>query len=347
MSEITLRNVSKRYGNQPVLVDLDLTIADTTITAILGPSGSGKTTLLRLIAGFERTDGGTITIADETVDGDRMFVAPQHRHVGYVPQDAGLFPHLNVRRNIAFGAGRRRADHIDTLIEIVGLAGLERRFPHQLSGGQRQRVALARALAVEPRVVLLDEPFGSLDAALRESLRSEVAHILHNLNATAVLVTHDQNEALSFADHVAVLRGGQIAASATPRALYRMPPDPATARFVGDSNVLDGEVVGTEIRTPLGNLPAPVGAEQGQCSVLVRPEQISLTADAGSVDDGSLAAQRGVVTSINYYGHDARVVIRLDAADITVRVPGDRDLEKGQHVLCAVIGPVLTWPRHR
>ena len=207
----------------------------------MGSSGSGKTTLLRIVAGFERLDGGEVQLGPEVVDdGRRVFVPSEHRRIGYVPQEGALFPHLSVGRNVAFGLrrGPQRRDRVKELLDMVGLSGLHRRYPHQLSGGQQQRVALARALATDPEIVLLDEPFSSLDASLRASVRSEVHDVLRQAGATSILVTHDQDEALSMADHVAVLRHGVIAQLDSPAGIYQRPLDPALARFLGESNVL-------------------------------------------------------------------------------------------------------------
>jgi iron(III) transport system ATP-binding protein len=214
MSAIELRGVAKSFGATPVLTDVELTVPDASITAVLGVSGSGKTTLLRLIAGFEQLDAGTIAIGGHVLDDGRRSVNPQHRGIGYVPQDGALFPHMTAIGNVSFGLARRERSTAEELLELVGLTGLERRYPHQLSGGQQQRVALARALAIRPTVMLLDEPFSSLDAPLRVGLRRDVAKILADAATTTVLVTHDQQEARALADRIAVLEDGRILARA-------------------------------------------------------------------------------------------------------------------------------------
>ena len=226
MRQVAVTGLHKAFGAHPVLTGVDLEVPAGSLTAILGPSGSGKTTLLRLMAGFERLDVGTIVIGDVLVDSPGGYVAPERRRIGYVPQEGNLFPHLTVAGNVGFGltARERRGGKgvkVDAMLEKVGLAGFGRRYPHQLSGGQQQRVALARALAIEPAVVLLDEPFASLDASLRVGLRADVQEIFRRAGTTAVLVTHDQDEALSTADRVAVLRDGKIAQCAPPEDLYR------------------------------------------------------------------------------------------------------------------------------
>ncbi len=255
------------------------------LTAILGPSGSGKTTLLRVVAGFERADRGTVTLGGVVVDDGRHLVPPDRRRIGYVPQEGALFPHLTVARNVTFGMdrGARRSGAADELLAMVGMAGLGRRYPHQLSGGQQQRVALARALAVRPRLVLLDEPFSSLDASLRASVRADVRDVLRRAGTTAVLVTHDQDEALSWADHVAIIRDGRIGQFDTPHDVYGRPVDPDLARFLGDANLLAGVADGRSVRTVMGVLPiadgAPAPAPGAAMVVLVRPEQVELIAE--------------------------------------------------------------------
>src|SRR5580700_11123776 len=213
MRQLAVSGLHKAFGPHPVLTGVELTVPAGSFTAILGPSGSGKTTLLRLLAGFERADAGTIAIGDRVVDGPgSTHVPPERRQIGYVPQEGALFPHLTVAANVGFGlpARQRRGARTEELLEAVGLAGMGSRYPHQLSGGQQQRVALARALAIRPGIVLLDEPFSSLDAGLRSSVRQDVARVLAEARTTAVLVTHDQDEALSMASRVAVLRDGQF-----------------------------------------------------------------------------------------------------------------------------------------
>src|ERR1700691_372873 len=211
MRQVAVTGLHKAFGTHPVLTGVDLEVPAGSLTAILGPSGSGKTTLLRLMAGFDRADAGTIKIGDVLVDSPGVHLPPARRRIGYVPQEGSLFPHLTVEANVGFGlaARERRGGKVASMLEAVGLGGLGKRYPHQLSGGQQQRVALARALAIEPALVLLDEPFSSLDAGLRSSVRSDVQDVLRAGGVTAVLVTHDQDKALSVADQVAVIRDGR------------------------------------------------------------------------------------------------------------------------------------------
>jgi iron(III) transport system ATP-binding protein len=347
MRDLSISGVTKSFGVQQVLRGVDLTVPHGSFTAILGASGSGKTTLLRIVAGFERPDEGQITLGDELVDDARhRFVPSEHRRIGYVPQEGALFPHLNVGRNIAFGLARgpaRKARVID-LIELVGLSGLGRRYPHQLSGGQQQRVALARALAIEPEVVLLDEPFSSLDAALRSSVRADVLRVLRQAGTTSILVTHDQDEALSMADQVAVLRQGAIAQLDTPVGLYGNPCDPELAMFLGESNVLEGQVRGRAVATELGRLELADWngpSWDGRAQVMVRPEQIV-------VGETAAGALEGIVVSYQYFGHDAVVRVRpgLEGLpELVVRVTGSSSpLEPGHRVGLSVVGPVVAWP---
>jgi iron(III) transport system ATP-binding protein len=234
MNALEIEGIRVSYGATQVLIDVSLEVPKESITVVLGTSGSGKTTLLRAIAGFERPQAGRIVLAGQVIDAQGAHVAAERRRLGYVPQEGALFPHLNVARNVAFGLPRRerRSTRVDELLSLVGLADLRRRYPHELSGGQQQRVALARALAIDPPVILLDEPFSSLDAALRTKMRAEVVDVLRAAGTAAVMVTHDQQEALSMADQVAVLRHGRIAQVGPPRELYTRPVDPAMAQFL-------------------------------------------------------------------------------------------------------------------
>ena len=353
MKELDVRGVAKSFGGQTVLRRIDLTVPAGTFTAVLGFSGSGKTTLLRLIAGFERPDNGEIRLGDRVVDdAGARFVPCEKRRIGYVPQEGALFPHLNVGRNVAFGLTERdkgtRRRRVAELLELVGLSGLGRRYPHQLSGGQQQRVALARALAADPQIVLLDEPFGSLDASLRASVRADVHVVLRHQGITSVLVTHDQDEALSMADQVAVLRDGVIAQADAPASLYGNPVDAHLAGFLGESNLVQATVTSTGVATAFGTLPvagwasrrpewATIGA---RAWVMVRPEQLALEAD------GPRAALRGVVSSYHYFGHDAVVGVRPDVGglpDLVVRVTGGAPVGIGTAVGLDVVGPVVAW----
>lgn len=341
MSRIDLSRVTKRLGANPVLTGVDLEIPDGSTTAILGPSGSGKTTLLRLVAGFERIDTGRITIAGRLVDDGTHGVRAQHRRVGYVPQEGALFPHLTVSANIGFGLPRHdRAHRADQLLELVGLHGLGTRMPHQLSGGQQQRVALARALAVRPSVVLLDEPFGSLDASLRAALRRDVAQVLAETSATTILVTHDQQEALELADQVALLRDGTVVACSDPHTLYHAPPDQASAAFIGDANILPAVLRLGTVHCALGEVPVTGTPrtdrpQDGSHRLLIRPEQLLLKTTA------TPATTAATVLHHQFHGHDALVTLALhtdEPTTVLARVPTKPELRPGQSVWIHVHG---------
>jgi iron(III) transport system ATP-binding protein len=346
VTSLVVSDLVKGFGPKRVLTGVNLQVEAATLTAILGPSGSGKTTLLRVICGFERAESGSVTLDGEVVDDATSFVPPERRRIGYVPQEGNLFPHLTVAGNIRFGL-RRGGDtrrRVGELLDMIGLADRARSYPHQLSGGQQQRVALARALAVQPRLVLLDEPFASLDASLRASVRTDVLHILRDAGATALLVTHDQDEALSMSDSVAVIRNGVIAQFDTPRAVYARPLDPDLARFVGDVNLLAGEFDGDAVRTPLGRLPlrdSPTAQRGSRATVMVRPEQLLLA--AGDAD----ASGACEVVDQEFYGHDAIVRLRPLRDDrqstFVVRIRGGMEWPRGTVASVSVDGAVVAW----
>jgi iron(III) transport system ATP-binding protein len=270
------------YGGQAVVDGLSLHVNRGGLGCLLGPSGCGKTTTLRAIAGFEPLSAGSIDIDGTLMSSPSRTVAPERRRVGMVFQDLALFPHLSVEGNIGFGLRRMqprdRASRIDEMLDVVGLQGLGRRYVHQLSGGQQQRVALARALAPQPAVVLLDEPFSSLDADLRERLAREVRQILRERSITALLVTHDRNEAFTLADHVGVMRDGRLLQWDTAYNLYHEPSDRFVANFIGQGVFLRGTLVSPEtVDTELGLLRGDraYGLGQGRpVDVLLRPDDI-------------------------------------------------------------------------
>ena len=243
MSAIRAIGVHKAFAECRAVDGVNLDIETGEIMALLGPSGCGKTTMLRLLAGFERPDQGCIQLDGEIIAGGRTFLPPEKRRLGMVFQDYALFPHLSVRGNVAYALGRRGdRSRVDEVLELVGLGELAERAPHELSGGQQQRVALARALAGTPSAVLLDEPFSGLDAALRARVRGEVREILRRAGVTALFVTHDQEEALSLADRVAVMCDGRIAQVGTPEEVYGRPESRWVAEFLGEADVLPGTV---------------------------------------------------------------------------------------------------------
>ncbi len=285
---VEMRALVKRYSrNDHLAVDhLDLDVSSGEILCLLGPSGCGKTTLLRLIAGFEMPDAGRVRIAGKPVADAGTWVEPEKRRIGFVFQDYALFPHLTVRQNVAFGLRNvpkaTRLQQADEVLDLVGLTIFAGRYPHQLSGGQQQRVALARALAPAPAVILLDEPFSNLDAALRGSTRHEVRQILKRTGTTAILVTHDQEEAMTFADRIAVMRSGRLEQVGTPERVYARPQTAFVASFLGRTNLLRAEGQGSVARTPLGDL-ALARPAHGQVLLSVRPEALGFSRNGRGV----------------------------------------------------------------
>lgn len=315
MSALEISGVAKRFGDTEVLDDVDLYVPDGSLAALLGPSGCGKTTLLRLIAGFERLDAGRISVGGRLLaQGGGTHLRPERRGVGIVPQEGALFPHLSVAGNVAFGLrGRGRRSRVEEVLALVGLAGYGGRMPHELSGGQQQRVALARALAPEPALILLDEPFNALDPALRVGLREEVRHVLRQAGVTGLLVTHDQEEALSSADLVALMRGGRIVQSGSPREVYEYPGDAGLAAYLGETVVLPGELRAGQVHCALGRL-TPHGAQvrgEGRGQVALRPERIIF----GTEEAGAEAR----VAEVTFAGHDTVVRLALDGGTAEVR----------------------------
>jgi iron(III) transport system ATP-binding protein len=321
------------FGDRRAIGGVDLTLERDEILAVVGPSGSGKTTLLRLIAGFERPDAGTVRIAGRTVAAPDTWVEPDARRIGMVFQQGALFPHLSVGGNVGFGAARpgRAAE----CLELVGLADRAGDFPHELSGGERQRVALARALAADPEVVLLDEPFSALDAGLRERLREEVAAILRAAGTSALLVTHDQSEALSLADTVAVLRAGRVEQVGTPEEVYERPRTQWVAAFLGDADVVPGTARGGVADCELGRFA--VAAELvGSVDLVIRPESVAIGHRSPREDDAS-----AVVVGRSFYGHDQLVELELPSGRrLRSRRLGFPAWHAGDHVRVWVDGPV-------
>lgn len=332
----------KSFGSQTVLHGIDLSVTAGTITAVVGASGCGKTTLLRLVAGFENPDGGTISIAGRQVAAAGKCTPAHRRDVGYVAQDGALFPHLTVGQNIAYGmSGRRNAkQRIAELLQTVSLdESYAARRPHELSGGQQQRVALARALARQPALMLLDEPFSALDTGLRASTRKAVAALLSDAGVTTLIVTHDQEEALSIADQVAVMRDGWFTKVGTPQEVYREPNDRFTAEFLGDCVLLPCTVAGGVATSALGRLPVRGYVPDGGGTLMLRPEQLEATA----VSDDDLGDGMATVLASEFRGHDVLLTVDLggDAAPITVRqhsvAPPTVDAKVRVHVTGAAV----------
>ncbi|SAK97142.1 ABC transporter, ATPase subunit [Caballeronia hypogeia] len=344
MSELRVQGLRKAFDEHPVLHGVDLTVPRGALFALLGPSGSGKTTLLRLLCGFERADAGTIDIDGRRVEGPGAFLPSELRRIGYVPQEGALFPHLSVAENIVFGLPRsqRKSQYrVAELLELVGLPlDYARRAPQQLSGGQQQRVALARALAPSPGMILLDEPFSSLDAALRIETRKAVARALADTGTTAILVTHDQAEALSLGDQVAVLLRGTLVQTGSARDIYLRPATRELAEFVGDAVLLSGFASGGFVNCALGRLRLMGPVENGAVDVMIRPEQIRLVP---ALPPGSSDAH---VTDVVFNGRDALVTLRLthaQACNVIAYVPGHCAPRIDENVGLSIEGGVIAY----
>ena len=330
---IAARDVHVSFPDVDALLGFTLDVPAAALVAIVGPSGCGKTTALRSIAGFQPIDAGTITIRNRLVEGDGVSVPPESRKVGMVFQEFALFPHISVGENVGYGVrGADRVHRVAEVMSLVGLDGYEDRFPHELSGGEQQRVALARALAPEPDVVLLDEPFSNLDAPQRERMRRELRQIIRTTGITAVFVTHDQAEALAIADHLAVMRDGEVVQAGTPDQVYANPANPWVARFLGDAVIVDGVSTGGFIQTHLGRIAT--GQPDGTpVQVMVRPEWVLPT----PADEGA-----GRITDREFYGHDQRVEISLpDGPPIEALVPGRLEMRVGDAVDIEVVDAIV------
>ncbi|HEU4739517.1 MAG TPA: ABC transporter ATP-binding protein [Solirubrobacterales bacterium] len=333
---LRLRGLRKSFGDVVAVDDLDLDVPEGSTCALLGPSGCGKTTTLRLIAGLERLDAGSIEIGGEEVAGAGRTVPAERRRIGMVFQDYALFPHMDVAANVGYALGRRPdGEKVESALETVGLGGLGKRNPHQLSGGQQQRVALARALVAEPRALLLDEPFSNLDAGLRARVREEVREILAAQKLTSVFVTHDQEEALSVADVVAVVNEGRVEQVGTPEDVYSRPTTRWVASFLGEIEVLPGKASNGTIECELGNLPNREGL-RGEVDVLVRPESLAI----GTIEPPDRRSQKATVLSRSFFGHDQLVELELPSGSVVkARRLGFPAWHPGDNVRIWIEGP--------
>lgn len=320
---ISLNNVSKRFEQQTVVNDLSLQVEQGELFVLLGSSGSGKSTLLRMIAGLTSIDQGTVWLDERDVTN----LPTQQRGVGFVFQNYSLFRHMTVAQNIAFGLEirkmprQKREARVRELLELIGLSDYGNRSPSQLSGGQQQRVALARALAPEPEVLLLDEPFGALDVKIRSQLRQNLRQIQQRLGITAILVTHDQDEAFELADRIGIIEQGKLLEVGNPEELYRRPQNHFTATFLGSANLLRGARNGTQVHVGERHLPAPADTEHlsGQAvDVLLRPESIEIALSAAELSGYALG--EGVIEAITFAGALERVTIRMVGRDEPMEV---------------------------
>ncbi|MFP3899690.1 MAG: ABC transporter ATP-binding protein [Acidimicrobiia bacterium] len=338
---IRTAGIDKSFGTTRAVIDATISVGQGELVALLGPSGSGKTTLLRVIAGFEVPDAGTVEVGGRAVVGPGVWEEPERRRIGMVFQDGALFPHLTVARNVAFGGPR--PGRVEETLALVGLAHRSRSYPHELSGGERQRVALARALAMDPEVVLLDEPFVALDAGLREVLREQVAGILRKAGASALLVTHDQEEALSLADRIVLMCEGRVEQAGPPEEVYAHPATGWVAEFLGAAEVLPGTAAGGLVDCDLGRFPAGSDVE-GQVEVVVRPEVLAVASADDGAANGAVPAR---VVGRTYYGHDQLVRLELASGrQVRSRTSGSVHWVPGDEVRVRVDGPVSVLRSH-
>ncbi len=341
MTSLSVSHLTVNFVNRTVISDLSFELVQGEIASLLGPSGCGKTTLLRAIAGLIQPSSGTIRFGTQLMGVSSVVLPPHKRGTGYVPQQGALFPHLTVAKNIAFGLDRKVfskseiARITNQMIELIGMDGMQERLPSQLSGGQQTRVALARALAIKPKLILLDEPFSALDAALRDQLRTEVVDLLRNTGATAILVTHDREEALVSSDRVILMRDGKVAQNGTPEQVYESPISAEIAASTGDVLILPAQ------RSNSGTTFYPLSREskpniEGESGyIVIRPEEIRVSLQADSGIEGSLI-------HIDYYGHDAMLTVNLTHSGVPIkaRVAGPSNFSIGQKVYLEHLGPI-------
>lgn len=339
---LELLNISKNYGKEQILDKLNLSVSPGSRTAIVGPSGSGKTTLLRIIAGFETPESGQIILQGNTLFGEGQMVPAHQRRIGYVPQEGALFPHLSVGDNIAFGLNGSRSENRKRVAALMEMVSLDRRlaahWPHEISGGQQQRVALARALAQQPVLMLLDEPFSALDTALRASTRKATATLLEQAGVASILVTHDQNEALSFASQIAVMRHGRFTQVGSPMEVYSRPANEDTAMFLGDALVLPASLRQGVAHCILGALPTNTTTTVGEKRIMLRPEQIQLFPHDEPVENGAAFK----ITDVDFAGFIS--VLTLSSTDwpgpIALKVVSQENWQSGMAVTVKVKGNV-------
>ncbi|WP_109463857.1 ABC transporter ATP-binding protein [Albibacillus kandeliae] len=343
-SRLTLTAIRKKFGALMAVDNLDLSVEPGALVSLLGPSGCGKTTTLRMVAGFETPDSGSITVGGDDV----TRLPPNKRGLGMVFQSYSLFPHRTVAENVAFGlrmlgaSKQEQSDEVRRMLDMVHLTGREDMYPSQLSGGQQQRVALARALVVNPRVLLLDEPLGALDKALRESMQFEIREMQQRLEITTLLVTHDQEEAMSMSDQIAVMQGGRILQLGAPNDIYDRPETAFVATFLGTSNLFEGEVSADgSLATPAGALPLPAQKAPGARATLsVRPERIVLGEAAGALPQGL----SGRIVAASFRGSYAAYRIALDGSATEVTAYRQADASLGQTSLVLGDRVAVGWP---
>ncbi len=335
-------NLTKRFSTQdpPVVDRVSFTVQHEEIFAILGPSGCGKTTTLRMIAGFERTDEGSIQLNGKTLECPYTHISPERRGVGFVFQDYALFPHLTVLENVKFGltgiSKSEREYRAQEILELIGMKAYHNRKPHELSGGQQQRVALARALAPKPSMILMDEPFSNLDAVLRQSTRNEVRRILKEAKMSAILVTHDQEEALSVADRIGVMDQGRLVQIGTPEEVYYRPKTKFVAQFLGRTNLFSAQATGLEAHSNIGSIMLDKPA-RGDVMISIRPEHLTLEQATPANCSGTC----GVIQNREFKGHDITYLIKLDRGDCIVHTDNRMPFGVGDNVIVRPLEPAV------
>jgi iron(III) transport system ATP-binding protein len=330
---LTVKSITKQFAATPIVMDVSFEVYPGEIFALLGASGCGKTTTLRLIAGFERADVGSISMGDRVLEDDGIHIPPEARGIGFVFQDYALFPDKNVLENAGFGLSRkmpkkeRYANALDTL-ERVGIAHLHSRMPHHLSGGEQQRVALARSLATQPKLLLLDEPFSSLDTGLRQATREEVRGLLKASGISVVLVTHDQEEALSFAERVAVMNSGTIEQVGTPEEVYRQPKTVYVANFLGKTNIIETDIKNGVANTPFGSLEIDF-PDTTDIFLSIRPEHFTIEKHSPNSDD----RKPGRIAAREFKGHDFTYRVEVDSKPYFVQTDYQHHFKVGEAVI--------------
>jgi iron(III) transport system ATP-binding protein len=350
---VRIEQVNLSYGDNHVLKSIDLEIRPGEFFAFLGPSGCGKTTLLRLIAGFNHADSGRVLVGDKDISG----LPPWKRDIGMVFQSYALWPHMTVARNVAFGLEEKRVPRAEigprvaAALELVGLTGLDQRRPSQLSGGQQQRVALARTIAVEPKLLLLDEPLSNLDAKLRIQVRRELRELQQRLGLTTIFVTHDQEEANTVCDRIAVMNDGIIQQVGTPKQLYEQPANLFVANFLGTANILEGRIAGdgtSRVFEASGGLRMPVPPDvqvPPGAKMVFRPQDAAIVA-AGETVKPDTARVSGIVSYREFLGSSVRYGARAGTADIAIDCPfhaGDTLYEADAAVTIAIATRSVRW----
>ncbi|MCH8567291.1 MAG: ABC transporter ATP-binding protein [Balneolales bacterium] len=339
---LTATNLTKRFKPEehPVVDKVCFGVKEQEIFAILGPSGCGKTTTLRIIAGFERTDDGSIQLNSKTLECPYTHIPPEKRGIGFVFQDYALFPHLSVLENVKFGirnaGGSEREFRALKMLDLIGMKSLRSRKPHELSGGQQQRVALARALAPKPSLLLMDEPFSNLDAVLRNSTRNEVRKILKDAKMSAILVTHDQEEALSVADRIGVMNNGKIVQIGTPEDVYYRPKTRFVAQFLGKTNFFAAQATGLEARSEIGYLMLDKPA-RGDVMISIRPEHLTLERATPANCSGTC----GIISSKEFKGHDITYHIKLPTGECIVHTDNRMPFGIGENVVVRPLEPAV------